>query len=722
MGMKLVIVESPTKAKTLSKFLGKDYVVYASMGHIRDLPKKELGVDVEKDFEPKYINAPKASKVIRELKSKAKEATEVFLATDPDREGEAIAWHVLHIISEKGVKLNVKRVVFHEITKDAVDEAFAHVRELDVNLVDSQQARRVLDRLVGYKLSPLLWKKVRYGLSAGRVQSVAVRLVVDREDERKNFKPEEFWSLDALLEQDKAQFLGSLVKIAGKKAEIANQSESDALLSDIKDNFLVDSVEKSDKKRYPYPPFTTSTLQQAGSNRLGFAAKRTMSVAQKLFEAGFITYHRTDSFFLSQTFLEASRGFIKGAFGEQYLPEKPNYYKNRSKNAQEAHEAIRPTHANVTVKDLSEFGSDEKKIYSLIWQRAISSQMLPAIYEQTVVLMNSNEGKYTWKAGGSTVKFDGWQKVYEKVTKEETEEEEKADDEEKLAKIPDLAQGDKPALIELKPEQHFTQPPPRYNEASLIKALEEMGIGRPSTYAPIISTIQERGYVVKENKYFYPQDVGVVVTKLLTEHFSDVLDYGFTAHIEEEFDKIANGEIKWVPVIREFYDPFVKDVESSDSKLNKKDMTLLEETEEICPDCGKHLNIKLGKYGRFKSCSGFPDCKFAQPIVGNGNGNGSGEVLDETQLGKCPQCETGVLSVREGRFGKFVACSTYPKCKFTKPYLEKIGMKCPTCNEGEVIVKKGGKFKKTFYGCSRYPDCKYISNKNPLKNEPSVQE
>ncbi len=813
--MKLVIVESPTKAKTLSRFLGRGYEVVASMGHVRDLPKKELGVDVDNDFFPKYVQSPRAKKVIDILKKKAEEADEIYLATDPDREGEAISWHVLSVITAKkgkkkkneGVDASdldsstdalsastsasdskkaktkktrkgkkdepeeeiiesvdlsalkgktVKRVVFHEITEPAVKDAFNHSRELDMNLVDAQQARRVLDRMVGYKLSPLLWKKVRYGLSAGRVQSVAVRLVVDREDERKNFKPEEYWSLDGVfsenqnaVEAEKAGFLASLFEVASKKADIKSKDQMDSVLAGLKpfQQFTVRSVEKSEKKRNPYPPFTTSTMQQAASNRLGFSAKRTMSAAQKLFEDGLITYHRTDSLNLSEDFLNSARSFISKTYGANFLPEKPNFYKNKSRNAQEAHEAVRPTNPAVPFVNSIEMSADEKRLYRLIWQRALSSQMLPQIYDNTACLIDSPDGGFTFKATGSVIKFDGWMKVYEKKEKEEKEiEVTEADGVEvvdqgvdaegtndadlfnpdALIELPDLKEGQKVNLLDLKPEQHFTQPPARYTEASLIKALEEDGIGRPSTYAPTISTIQDRGYIAKDGKSFYPNDVAVVVNKLLNAHFPNIVDYGFTANMEESLDRIANGEEEWVPVLRKFYEPFIAEVERKDEKLNKADFTLLEVTEEKCPECGKVLNVKLGKYGRFLSCSGFPECKYARPLAGVGgggsavvsggaNGDPNAFVIDETQLGKCPDCKDGDLNLREGRYGKFVACGNYPKCKFTKPYLEKVGMKCPKCGEGEAVIKRGGRFKRIFYGCSRYPDCDFVTNKDPMK-------
>lgn len=765
--MDLVIVESPTKAKTLSKFLGKKFEVEATMGHVRDLPKSKLGVDVEHNFDPEYTISPKAKKVVAKLKDKAQKAEKVYLATDPDREGEAIAWHVLGAISEgekkkatkkskaesslksnsneekssTNPKSSYERVVFHEITKEAVEDAFNHPRKLDNNLIDAQQARRVLDRIVGYKLSPLLWKKVRYGLSAGRVQSVAVRMVVEREEERKNFKPEEYWSLGALFETAKKEtFEANLAEIAGKKAVISSKEAMDKVLKDLKGtgiaagsgpiethtSYTIASVEKAEKKRNPYPPFTTSTLQQAGSNKLGFTAKRTMSAAQKLFEAGFITYHRTDSFNLSSSFLSSARGFINGEFGEKYLPEKPNFYKNRAKNSQEAHEAIRPVNVNLSFSDLGDLGSDEQKIYQLIWQRALSSQMLPGIYDQTTVLIDSPDSKYRFKAVGSIIKFEGWLKIYGEVVEDSEKTSETGSETETQAKIPDLKEKEQANLIELKPGQHFTEPPARFTEASLIKSLEEEGIGRPSTYAPTISTILDRGYVAKEGKYFVPQDIGAVTNRLLVENFPQIVDYSFTAGVEESLDKIAEGEKKWVPVLREFYDPFIKNVTEKDAELTRKDFTVLEETAEKCPECGKNLIIKLGKYGRFKSCSGFPECKYASPIVttpavsssglggvGMENSVSDNTDIDAAQFGKCPECKEGDLKLKDGRFGKFIACSAYPKCKFTKPYQDKIGVKCPLCKEGDVVVKKGGKFKKIFYGCSRYPECKFVSNKDP---------
>ncbi|MEK7595308.1 MAG: type I DNA topoisomerase [Patescibacteria group bacterium] len=733
--MDLVIVESPTKAKTLSKFLGRKFVVTASQGHIIDLPKKKLGVAVEDNFKPEYEPTPRAKKVIADIKKKALEAEKIYLATDPDREGEAIAWHLLSVINggekkskkkketlvseAKGLK-PIERVVFHEITKEAVEDAFAHPRAIDEHLFDAQQARRVLDRLVGYKLSPLLWRKVRFGLSAGRVQSVAVRLVVVREDERKKFVPKEYWSFDVLSSTSlKEEFLASLTQIDGKKPDISAKEQMDNILAQVTvgAKLQVKKIEKTQKKRYPYPPFTTSTLTQAASNRFGFTAKRTMMAAQRLFEAGFITYHRTDSFNLSLEFLSRARGVITQSFGAEFLPGSPNYYKNRSRNAQEAHEAIRPTNPNLKSVRGEEATEDGEKVYELIYKRAMSSQMLPAVFDAVGVDLVSLDGRYGFRASGSKLKFEGWLKIYGASLEEEDSNGSGTSEEknELSNRIPELKEGELVSISKLLPEQHFTQPPPRYTEASLIKTLEEDGIGRPSTYAPTISTILDRGYVKKEGKYFVPEDVAIVVTKLLAEHFPQIVDEGFTANMEDKLDEIADGVIGWVPVVRDFYTPFIASVETKEKELSKKDMTLLEETTEVCPECGKNLVVKLGKYGRFYSCSGFPECKYAKPIVVGVGGENGDFVADESQLGKCPLCEDGVLGVKDGRFGRFIACSNYsskPKCKFAKPYLEKVGIKCPDCGVGDVVVKKG-KFKRLFYSCSRYPECKFVSNKKP---------
>ncbi len=648
--MNLVVVESPTKAKTLSQFLGEGFEVVSSMGHVRDLPKSKLGVDVEHDFTPQYTLAKGKKKVASQLRRVVEGADELFLATDPDREGEAIAWHTLAVTEEARKKKDPKinRVVFHEITENAIKEAFKNPRGLDLKLIDSQQARRILDRLVGYNLSPLLWRKVRYGLSAGRVQSVAVRLIVDREREREAFNPVEYWEIKARLakEETKEEFEAKLIERKGKKVELGVKEDAEQTVAKLREvDYQVAKVDKSKRQRRPSPPFTTSTLHQAAVNSLGFSARRTMRAAQHLYEAGLITYHRTDSVTISERALKEIRDFIVNNYGSNYLPKSVNRYKTKVRLAQEAHEAIRPTKAGLQAGDL-EVGADEKKLYGLIWRQAISCQMVPAVYEQ--VRVDIRAGEYLFKATGVRQLFDGFTKVATNTGGDK--------------ELPDLRGGEKLNLIELIPSQHFTEPPPRYTEATLVKALEEEGIGRPSTYAPIISTIQDRGYVSKEGRQLRPEDVGIVVNDLLVAYFPKIVDLSFTAKMEGEFDEIAQGKREWVPVVREFYDPFIDDLGEAQKNIEKSSITTLEETAEKCPQCDKPLVVKLGKYGKFYSCSGFP------------------------------------------------------KCKFTRAFVEKIGMPCPGCGEGEVIIKRTRRGK-IFYGCSRYPECDWASWKKPKEGE-----
>lgn len=721
--MKLVIVESPTKAKTLGKILSKEYVIRASMGHIRDLPKSGLGVDVDHDFLPEYTIPAKAKKTITDLKKEAKEATGIILATDPDREGEAIAWHLREILEPKAAKdkgkLEFGRVVFHELTQDAIKEAFDNVGEVDMNLVDAQQARRVLDRLVGYKLSPLLWKKVMYGLSAGRVQSVAVRLVVERERERDAFNPEEYWSIDADFESPrKEKFTASLSEKDGKKIDITTEKQAKDIEKDLDSaDFKISSVKRSERKKNAAAPFKTSTLQQTMANAHGFAAKKTMRAAQVLFEKGYITYHRTDSLNLSTQFVDSSRSFIKKQFGANYLPEEGVQYKTKSANAQEAHEAIRPTDLLRDPNSLKGLLADELKTYTMIWKRSLECQMLPAIYDQTSVDVDSNNG-YKFRATGSIVKFDGWMIVGSYLGFKNGVNEEEDANGYGIKILPELNEGEVAKLNELKPDQHFTQPPARYSDATLIKTMEELGVGRPSTYAPTISTILDRGYVIKEGRYFKPMDVAYVVNDLLVEHFPEIVDFSFTAKMEEDLDSVAEGKTKWVPIIREFYVPFDKKLAIKDKELSKHDITNLGVSEEKCPDCGKSLVFKLGKFGKFLSCSGYPECEYARPLESTGvvGENGAEEEQDH---GKCTNCEDGKFILKQGRFGKFLACSNYPKCKTTKPFLDKIGMKCPKCGEGDVVIKKA-KFK-SFYGCSRYPDCDFSSWTKPEGDTPEQE-
>jgi len=713
----LVIVESPAKTKTLEKYLGKDFKVVASLGHIKDLPKSKLGVDTEKDFEPQYEVASKKKRVVADLKAAAKKVDQIFLATDPDREGEAIAQHVYEVISASakgGSKF--KRVVFNEITKEAVKAAFEKPRKVDVDLVDAQKARRVLDRLVGYKLSPLLWKKIRYGLSAGRVQSVAVRIIVEREREREAFKPDEYWKIEALLQKcvaaesysakngriKDAQLQALLTKKDEKKFEVKTKKQADTVLKDLeKVDYIVKEIKTAEKKRSPGPPFKTSTLQQTAFNAFGFSSKRTMRAAQSLYEQGLITYHRTDSTNLASSALSQIRKLIAKEFGEKYLPPGPKFYKTKAKVAQEAHEAIRPT---AVAKKGVGLGGDGGKLYELIWKRTIACQMNPAVFDQQTVDVSAKA--YLFRATGQVMKFDGFLKAYSGSFGE------------KDTELPKLTEGEKLELFKLNPSQHFTQPPARYTEATLIKELEKHGIGRPSTYAPTISTIQNRGYVSKDGRALVPQDVGMVVNDLLVLHFPEIVDLQFTAEMEDDLDEIAAGKKKWVPIIKEFYKPFEKKLETKTEELKKQDFTTLEKTKEKCPECKKLLIVKLGKYGKFLSCSGFPKCKYGRPYEDK-DADGQPDEADKSQLkGKCPDCK-GELVLKEGRFGKFIACSNYPKCKFTKTYLDKIGMACPECKKGEVVVKKAKRG--IFYGCSNYPKCKFASWKDPLKKAASEE-
>lgn len=701
----LVIVESPTKAKTLSKILDKKYKIEASMGHIRDLPKKELGVDVENNFEPLYVIPPKASKTTSKLKKLSKGVETIYLATDPDREGEAIAWHLKYILeNQKGKKTikEYKRVVFHELTRKAVLAAFDHPSILNENLVDSQQARRVLDRLVGYKLSPLLWKKVRYGLSAGRVQSVAVRLIVEKEREREAFKSDEYWSIDVDLEsktKEQKQITAELSKKDAKKVSLTNEKDVKKVKADLEDDsYEISEIKKSERSKKASAPYKTSTLQQAMANTYGASANRTMRGAQSLFEEGYITYHRTDSLHLSNQFVKSARIYIKKEYGDKYLPEDAVLYKTKTKGAQEAHEAIRATNLKINPKspEITKLDKDAQRVYFLVWKRGLECQMTDAIYDQTRLTIVTDKN-YELKASGSVIKFDGWL-VVGKILGENIDK--------NLHVLPDFSEKEELVAKEVRADQHFTQPPARYSDASLIKKLEELGIGRPSTYAPTISTIQKRGYVEKESRYFFPKDVAYVVTDLLTKHFPSIIDYEFTAQMEEKFDHIATGDEKWTPIIKDFYESFEKTLDKKDKELDKRTVTTLEETNEKCPECKKgSLVVKLGKYGKFLSCDNFPECEYAKPLDNDGN------EIEQKDYGKCTECDDGKFTLKQGRFGKFLACSNYPKCKTTKPYLDKIGMKCPDCDDGEVIVKKAKG--RNFFGCSNYPECKYASWKNP---------
>lgn len=643
--MDLIIVESPTKAKTLSKFLGEGYVVEATMGHVKDLPKSTLGVDLEHDFEPEYVTVPKRADTIKLLKEKSAKAGTTYIASDPDREGEAIASHVREVLTSKN---KIERITFHEITKDAVEEALKNPRKIDQNLVDAQTARRVLDRLVGYKLSPLLWKKVRRGLSAGRVQSVAVRLIVEKEREIEKFKAVEYWevSVDVKRKTEKGEeFRAWLVKIGEKKAEVGTKTEADKVLSELeKEDYTVADIKKRQVVKSPHPPFTTSTMTQAAARVFGWSSKKTMSIAQRLYEEGLITYHRTDSLSLSKAAVDAARMLIEKEYGKEYLPDSPRFYKTQSKVAQEAHEAIRPTNAGNRGENAGE--ADFVKLYDLIWRRFVSSQMASSVYDETTIDVAA--GVYLLRASGQILKFDGWRKV--SPPKKDGEE---------VVPLPDVSISEALTKLKVNGEQKFTEPPPRYNEASLIKTLEKLGIGRPSTYAPTISTIIVRNYVEKnDSKQFVPTSIGVAVNDFLVANFPDVFDYEFTAGMEGKLDEIANGKLAWVKEISGFWKPFDKKI--ADVEKNSK-----------------RVKIEV-------------------------------EKLDKP----CPDCKEGELVVRTGRFGKFISCSRFPDCKHTEKYLDKAGITCPECGKGDVVVKKTGKGRR-FFGCSRYPDCKWASWRKP---------
>lgn len=695
----LVIVESPTKAKTISRFLGCGFKVESSYGHVRDLPKRDLGVDVENNFTPKYVVFRANQKRITALKKLAEKADKVYFATDEDREGEAISWHLAEIFKMKPE--DCERITFHEITEKAINEALKHPRHIDLNLVDAQQARRVLDRLVGYKLSPLLWKKVAKGLSAGRVQSVAVRLIVEREREIQNFKIEEFWSVETDLAKKSSEkiFKAKLAKVDGKaldKLAIKNQADAEKIKSELEGaEYLVSKVEKKTLKRQPMAPFITSTLQQEANRRLGFSAKQTMMIAQQLYEGvdigaggpvGLITYMRTDSYNLAADFVGAARDFVSDSFGEKYLTASPRVFAKKSKLAQEAHEAIRPSHVLETPDKIKKFLSPQQfKLYNLIWRRAVASQMAEALLDATIIDIDAKK-KYLFRASGSVVKFNGFLAAWPFVGKEEI--------------LPEVAEGEKLDLKNLNLEQHFTEPPARYSDATLVKALEEKGIGRPSTYAPTISTIIERGYVTREEKRLRPAEIALVVNDLLVEHFPQIIDYDFTAKVEDDLDEIAEGKKPWPEVIENFYDPFADNLEKKYEELNK-DEIINEKTDEVCEKCGAPMAVKLGRYGRFIACTAYPECKNIKNI------NESGEVEkpeDEKTNEVCEKCGAPMI-VKHGRFGKFIACSKYPECKNTKQILNSTGVKCPECGEGDIVSRRGKRG--TFYGCSRYPDCKF---------------
>jgi DNA topoisomerase I len=778
----LVIVESPAKAKTIQKYLGKGFTVDASYGHVKDLPKSSLGVDVENDFETEYVVIPGKEKVLAKLKKLAGSADMIYLAPDPDREGEAIAAHLADELGSNGSGKKkktkkaiaadaerIRRVTFNEITQRAVKAAFEHPRDIDRNLVDAQQARRVLDRIVGYQVSPLLWDKVRRGLSAGRVQTVALRLIVDREREIKAFEKKEYWTIDAHLAGPKppafdARFLGK----GEEKIEITNGEDAEKIRVALETaDWVVRSAEKKERRRNATPPFTTSKLQQDSSRKLRFSVKRTMMIAQRLYEGielgeeglvGLITYMRTDSTRVSPDAITEVREYVTKEYGANYVPESPNTYKEK-KEAQAAHEAIRPTSAMRHPDQVKQYlQEDEFKVYKLIWQRFVASQMNPAVFDQTTVDIDAKSGSdvFWFRVTGSVMKFDGFLKVYEE-SKEGKDEE----DEELKHKLPPLEAGQKLALKSVLPEQHFTEPPPRYNEASLVKELEERGIGRPSTYATIISTILERQYVTKTGGKFLPTEIGLVVTDLLVENFKDIFDFQYTARLEEELDEIEEGKEKWTDALAEFYKKFAKDLKyaekhmenikrmekptdekcelcgaplvikwgkhgsfyacstydkenpetckfTKENPINLPDLDSadLQETtqEEYCENCGRVMVLKRGRFGQFMACTGYPDCKTTRRL------DQGKRVPDIPLEEKCPDCGRNLI-IRHGRFGEFTSCSGYPECKYVKQNF--IGVKCPLCGEGELVEKRARKGN-TFYGCGKYPKCKFTSAAKPI--------
>jgi len=680
----LVIVESPAKAKTIKKFLGSNYKIKASMGHIRDLPKSHIGVDIEHDFEPKYINIRGKGDLISELKKEAKESEKVFLATDPDREGEAISWHLANIFQ---LDSNEKcRITFNEITKNAVLKALQAPRQIDMNLVNAQQARRVLDRIVGYKISPLLWRKVKKGLSAGRVQSVAIKIICDREKEIENFVPEEYWDIEAILrKEDGKTFTAKFSGHLNEKLELKTREDVDRILEGIKNKeFIILKVKHGEKKRTPSPPFITSTLQQDAARKFGFSAKKTMMLAQQLYEGveiegegsvGLITYMRTDSTRISEEALKEAREYILNNYGEKYLPEKPRIYKTKS-GAQDAHEAIRPTMLSFTPERVkSSLSRDLYRLYKLIWERFIASQMESAVYDTMSVDIAA--GDCLFKASGSRISFKGFLVLYE-----EGRDDEDSDEDRKDTFLPELAEGEKVTPVEIKPEQHYTQPPPRYTEATLVKTLEEKGIGRPSTYAPIISTIMSRGYVVKEKKYLYPTELGKIVNNLMEENFKDIVDINFTARMENQLDLVEEGQLEWKSLLHEFYEGFSKTLKTAEEHISRVELPV-EESDEICEKCGRRMVVKMGKYGKFLACPGFPECRNAKPII------------DEAGV-TCPKCGGRILIKKTKRGKSYLGCENYPECDFSSWEMAS-DKKCPKC--GNFMTKKY-KGKKVQYTCS----------------------
>jgi DNA topoisomerase-1 len=723
MSKNLVIVESPAKAKTIEKYLGKEFKVLASYGHVRDLVPKEGAVDPEHDFAMKYQLIERNQRHVLEITKALKEADTLYLATDPDREGEAISWHLLELLKAKKALKDkaVHRVAFHEITKKAVTEAIANPAELSLNLINAQQARRALDYLVGFNLSPLLWKKIRRGLSAGRVQSPALRMIVERALEIEAFVSREYWTIDALLTAGEQAFKARLTHFAGKKLtqfslgnqKIAQETQ-EALLLAAQGQLQVATIEKKQRKRNPSPPFITSTLQQEAARKLGFTTKRTMMVAQQLYEgiemggeiAGLITYMRTDSVNLSVDAVTEMRELIAAKYGAENVPKQPHQYKTKSKNAQEAHEAIRPTTAQRLPAQVKAYLSDEQyKLYDLIWKRTIACQMIHASIDMMAIDFHCGSEQNIFRATGSVVVKQGFMAVY----LEGQDDNKEGDDKESF--LPPLTIGDKLPLTDIVADQHFTEPPARYSEASLVKSLEEHGIGRPSTYSTIISTLQNREYVTLDNKRFYPTDVGRIVNKFLTEHFTRYVDYNFTADLEDDLDAVSRGEKEWVPLMHDFWQPFTQLIQEKETSVQRKDVTQ-EAMDEKCPECGNPLSIRLGRNGRFVGCTHYPDCSYTRNLNEDSADSNTPELVE----GKtCPLCNSALV-IKNGRYGKFIGCSGYPNCKHIEP-LEKpadTGVSCPQCKTGQILKRKS-RNNKVFYSCSNYPKCNYALWDAPIK-------
>ncbi|HHF7346151.1 TPA: type I DNA topoisomerase [Legionella feeleii] len=721
MSKHLVIVESPAKAKTIQKYLGKDYDVLASYGHVRDLPPRKGSVNPDKKFAMTYNPIEKNARHIESIAKALKNSDSLLLATDPDREGEAISWHVYELMKERNLLKNkeVHRIFFNEITKSAIQDAINNPREISMDLVNAQQARRALDYLVGFNLSPLLWKKIRRGLSAGRVQSPALRLIVEREEEIERFVAQEYWRIIAQCQHSSTPFEARLTHFNREKLQQFTINGADqahniqkTLLQQAQGNLLVENVEKKQRKRNPAAPFITSTLQQEAARKLGFTARKTMMIAQQLYEGidigsgtvGLITYMRTDSVNLANEAIEEIRTYISERYGDDNCPKTARVFKTKSKNAQEAHEAIRPTSVRRTPEMVQPaLTSEQFKLYSLIWKRTIACQMAEALVDTVAVDLSCGEGNL-FRANGSTITFPGFLTVYEEGR------DDSPDDEQNAMLLPALKVGEKVSLQDILANQHFTEPPPRYSEASLVKALEEYDIGRPSTYASIIHTLQQREYVVVDKKRFFPTDVGRIVNRFLTGHFTRYVDYKFTAQLEDTLDAVSRGEKDWIPVLEEFWQPFIQQIHSTDEQVQRKDVTT-EILDDKCPKCEKPLAIRLGKRGRFIGCTGYPECDYTQDLSANGEGEKSEPEVVEGR--NCPEC-SGPLHIKTGRYGRFIGCGNYPQCTHIEP-LEKpadTGVECPKCHSAKILKRKSRKGK-IFFSCGSYPKCDYA-----LWNEP----